>query len=82
MTSTSREAFEAWRRRYAENIGVDILPADAVRLAWQAATEAERERCAKVAEVIPDSKVDLDHEPARTEQQIRNGIAQAIREGR
>lgn len=42
----------------------------------------ERERCAKVAEVIPDSKFDLDHEPARTEQQIRNDIIAAIREGR
>lgn len=42
----------------------------------------ERERCAKVAEVIPESKFDLDHEPARTEQQIRAGIAAAIRKGR
>lgn len=42
----------------------------------------ERERCANVAAVIPESKFDLDHEPARTEQQIRNGIARTIREGK
>jgi hypothetical protein len=38
-----------------------------------------REQCAQIAETIPESIFDNDHEPAPTEQQIRNGIAAMIR---
>jgi len=41
---------------------------------------AEREECAKLAEIKPESRFDLDREPAPTEQQIRQGIAHLIRE--
>lgn len=44
----------------------------------EAALKDRDERAAKIAKLIPDTKFDLDHEPAQTEQQIRNGIAAAI----
>lgn len=47
--------------------------------AIEAALKKRDERAARIAEIIPDTEFDLDHEPARSEQQIRNGIAAAIR---
>lgn len=55
---------------------------DDLIVAITAALDAECERCAKIAETRPESRFDLDHEPAPTEQQIRNRIAAAIREGK
>ena len=44
---TDREAFEKW---FKAEWNADYYPTEAMYLAWQAATIAERERCAKIAE--------------------------------
>ena len=79
-------------REIADSIAVRGLPFSAFinsvqyrnAQAWiaKAIAEAlrnERERCARIAQTIPESKFDLDHEPALSETQIRKGIAAAIR---
>lgn len=49
-----------------------------IRAGITAALRARDERAAKIAKTIPKSRFDLDHEPALTEQQIRNSVASAI----
>ena len=44
---TDREAFEKW---FKAEWNADYYPTEAMYLAWQAATLAERERCALIAE--------------------------------
>lgn len=79
-------------REIAESIAVRGLPFSAfinsveygnaqycIACVVDEALRDERERCAKIAETIPESKFDLDHEPAPAETQIRRGIASAIR---
>ena len=55
---TDREAFEAWVWRvYPENTIYKVLsPSSGYWQTWQAATEVERERCAKVCDAIAEDK--------------------------
>ena len=89
---TTETEVEKSPREVAESIAVRGLPFSAfinsveyrnarhwIANAVDKALRDERERCAKIAETIPESKFDLDHEPAPTERQIRGGIASAIR---
>ena len=68
---TDREAFEAWagkREKYHTT-----REWDAMRRAWQAATEAERERCAKVCDAIAHDWRGANSQSVQCANAIRKG---------
>ena len=70
-TMTDREAFEAWagkREKYHTT-----REWDAMRRAWQAATEAERERCAKVCDAIAHDWRGANSQSVQCANAIRKG---------
>lgn len=78
---TDRKAFEAWvASAYPESTIYKALDTTSgLWSAWQAATAAERERCAKIAEKFYVTPVGINFEKAAD--YIRIGIAFSIRKG-
>lgn len=52
---TDREAFDTWALSPAPDAWWGLSERERLFLAWQAATAAERERCAKVCESLRDT---------------------------
>ena len=68
---TDKEAFEAWagkREKYHTT-----REWDAMRRAWQAATAAERERCAKVCDAIAHDWRGANSQSVQCANAIRKG---------